>query len=114
MIFLPQPAMTTKYIEKRDQGYWIAGSRVSLDSVVFAFLDGLSPETIAAECFSTLTLEQVYGAITYYLAHRAELEPYLQQADSEFEALRRKTRTTDPAFTAKLNQARRHLSTARP
>ena len=43
--------MEKQYVERRDEGYWIAGTRVSLDSVVFAFLDGLSPETIAAECF---------------------------------------------------------------
>ena len=75
------------YVEKRDEGYWIARTRVSLDSVVFAFLDGLSPETIATECFPVLTLEQVYGAITYYLSHRAEIDDYLQQADAEFAAL---------------------------
>ena len=59
--------MEREYIETRDGAYWIAGTRLSLDSVVFAFLDGLSPETIAAECFPVLTLEQVFGAITYYL-----------------------------------------------
>ena len=75
--------MEKQYIEHRNQGYWIAGSRVSLDSVIIAFLNGLSPETIAAECFPTLTLEQVYGAITYYLAHRNEIDAYLQQAHEE-------------------------------
>ena len=46
-----------QYVEKRDECYWISGTRVSLDSVVFAFLDGLAPETIVAECFPVLTLE---------------------------------------------------------
>ena len=95
------------YIEYRDRGYWIAASRVSLDSVVLAFLDGLSPETIAAECFPVLTLEQVYGAITYYLAHRDEIDAYLRQADAEFDALRQATHTADPAFAEKLARARR-------
>ena len=39
------------YVEKRNAGHWVAGTRVSLDSIVLAFLDGLSPETIAVECF---------------------------------------------------------------
>lgn len=78
--------MDKQYVEKLDQGYWVAGTRVSLDSIIFAFLEGLSPETIATDCFPTLTLEQVYGAITYYLAHRSEIDAYLQQADAEFEA----------------------------
>ena len=102
--------MTEKcYVEKHDEGYWVAGTRVSLDSIVLAFLDGLSPETIVTECFPVLTLEQVYGAITYYLAHRAEIDRYLQQMDAEFDALRHVTRSADPHFHAKLVQAQRHI-----
>lgn len=99
--------MDKQYVEKLDQGYWVAGTRVSLDSIIFAFLEGLSPETIATDYFPTLTLEQVYGAITYYLAHRSEIDAYLQQADAEFEALRQATRNADPNFHEKLIQARR-------
>ena len=61
--------MEKVYVEARDGAYWLASIRVSLDSVVLAFVEGLSPETIAGECFPTLTLEQVYGAIAYYSAH---------------------------------------------
>jgi len=75
-----------QYVEARDQGYWIAGSRVSLESVIYAFLDGLAPETIAAECFPVLSLEQVYGAIAYYLSNRQEIDVYLRQMNAEFEA----------------------------
>jgi len=39
------------YIESREGGYWIRGTSVSLDSVVYRFLEGLSPETIQADCF---------------------------------------------------------------
>ena len=99
--------MEKPYVEKRDEGYWVADTRVSLDSVVFTFLDGLSPETIVTECFPVLTLEQVYGAITYYLSHRAELDDYLERADAEFDALRRRLHEADPQFHAKLLQARR-------
>ena len=105
--------MENQYIEQRDQGYWIIGSRVSLDSVIIAFLNGLSPETIAAECFPTLTLEQVYGAITYYLAHREEIDAYLQQENEKMDALRRKIYQADPNFTAKLAQARRRMEATR-
>ncbi|MFQ5708404.1 MAG: DUF433 domain-containing protein [bacterium] len=80
-----------QYFRKRDEGFWLVGTRVSLDSVVLAFWGGLSPETIVAECFPVLTLEQVYGAITYSLSHRDEINAYLKQADAEFEALRRTT-----------------------
>ena len=99
------------YVEKREEGYWVAGTRVSLDLIVLAFLDGLSPETIVTECFPVLTLEQAYDAITYYLAHRAEIDRYLQQVDAEFDALRQATRSADPQFYAKLVQARRQVQT---
>ncbi|MBI4595695.1 MAG: DUF433 domain-containing protein [Candidatus Tectomicrobia bacterium] len=88
--------MEKQYVEIRDKGYWVAGTRVSLDSIVFVFLDGLSAETIVAECFPVLTLEQVYGAITYYLAHRGEIDAYLQKAEADFESLQQATWKSDP------------------
>ncbi|MEM7132811.1 MAG: DUF433 domain-containing protein [Chloroflexota bacterium] len=99
--------MSEKYVEQRDQGYWIAGSRVSLESVLFAFLDGLAPETIVAECFPALSLEQVYGAITYYLANRDETNIYLRQVDAEFKDFHQSTH--DPEFAQKMTKARREL-----
>ena len=102
--------MEKQYIEKRDNGYTIIGTRVSLDSVVLAFLDGLSPETIVAECFPVLTLEQVYGAITFYLSHRDEIDVYLRRAGEEFKALRETT--NEPAFSRKIAAARRQLQTS--
>lgn len=99
--------MNEQYVEKRDEGYWVSGSRVSLESVVLAFLDGLSPETITAECFPTLTLEQVYGAITYYLSHRQEIDVYLRQGEKTFPAFQKTT--DDPAFSRKIAKARREL-----
>ena len=99
--------MNNQYVEQREDVYWIAGTRISLDSVVLAFLQGWSPETIAAECFPSLTLEQVYGAIAYYLGHRSEIDTYLQQAEAEFVALQQTTRQMDQPFHEKLMQARR-------
>src|SRR5579863_3345703 len=68
--------MPKEYIEQRDGGYYVAGSRVSLDSVVYAFLRGESPEGIV-ESFAALTLEQVYGAIASYLANQDQIDAYL-------------------------------------
>src|SRR5256885_14068829 len=92
------------YIEQRDNGYWILGTRVSLDSVVYRFLEGLSPESIQADCFPTLTLEQVYGAITYYLHHRAAVDAYLLQADAEYEQFRERVRAEFPEAHRRLDR----------
>jgi len=56
--------MNKVYVEERDGGYWIAGTRVSLDSIVYAFRRGAAPESIRRS-FPVLTLEEVYGAITF-------------------------------------------------
>jgi len=63
--------MPKEYVDARDGGYYIAGTRVSLDSVVYAFLRGESGEEIA-DSFPALNPELVYGAIAYYLANRAD------------------------------------------
>ncbi|MBI3952242.1 MAG: DUF433 domain-containing protein [Acidobacteria bacterium] len=86
------------YIEVRHGGYYIAGTRISLASVVYAFREGLSPETIQRDCFSLLTLEQVYGAIAFYLAHQSEIDAYLETMQAEYEAARQRDREADPEF----------------
>ena len=98
--------MSKQYIEQRDNAYWVADSRISLDSVVYAFLEGLSPETISVECFPALSLEQVYGAITFYLANRCEIDKYLQQRRAEYEAKYQAAREADPEFYQRLDQAK--------
>jgi uncharacterized protein (DUF433 family) len=99
-----------EYVERRDGGYWITGSRVSLDSIVYAFLRGASPESIA-HSFPLITLEDVYGATAFYLAHQAEIDTYLRQGGEEFEALRKQTREANPVLYKKLEEARQRTQT---
>lgn len=51
--------MPKEYVKQRNGGYYIEATRVSLDSVVYAFLRGESPEGIT-ESFPALTLEQIF------------------------------------------------------
>jgi uncharacterized protein (DUF433 family) len=94
--------MTETYIEQHDAGYWIKGTRVSLDSVVYRWLEGLSPDSIT-ECFPALTLAQVYGAIAYYLSHRAEIDAYLKASEQDYEAFRQRIRSRYPGLSRKLD-----------
>lgn len=55
----------------------VAGTRVSLDTVVTAFENGATPEEIAQDY--PLALPDVYAVITYYLQHRREVEDYLEE-----------------------------------
>jgi len=104
--------MNKSYIEQRDGGYWVAGTRVSLDSIVYAFLNGQTAESIA-QSFPLLTLEQVYGSIAFYLANQPEIDAYLKKAEADFEALRQASRKADPMFYQKLADARRQMQTVR-
>jgi len=94
-----------EYVEQRHASYYVAGTRVSLDSVVYAFLRGESAESIA-ESFPALSLEQVYGAIAYYLAHRAAIDVYLDQGKEEFQRMREQARREHPLLHSKLEAAK--------
>src|SRR2546422_916922 len=97
----PAPQATPLYVERHDGGYRVAGSRVSLDSIVYAFWNGQTAESIA-QSFPTLSLEQVYGALAFYLAHREEIDESLAQRRAEFDAARTAARKADPMFYQKL------------
>ena len=101
--------METSYVMEVDGAYRITGSRVSLDSVVYDYLSGLSPEGIA-ENFDTLSLEQVYGAITYYLSHRQEVDQRLMSNRVKFEGLRKQARESHPLLYRKLEEMQEALS----
>lgn len=84
------------YIEQHNNGYQVSGTRVSLDSWVYCFREGLSPESIQADCFPTLTLEQVYGALTFYLHNLDEIDECLKQSETEEEKFKENLRAKYP------------------
>jgi len=67
----------------------VGDTRVSLDSVVAGFQRGDAPESIRLN-FPALTLEEVYGAITYYLSNKDEVDAYLHRQDELWEKARQK------------------------
>ena len=101
--------MALEYIEKRDGGYYFVGSRVSLESVIYPFLDGASPESIVDE-FPTLRLEQVYGAITFYLANRAAMDAYFSETEKLCQEARENQSLVPPALRERLDRARRAIT----
>lgn len=101
--------MNRQYVEKIDDVYRLSGTRVSLDSIVHAFWRGQTAESIA-QSFPVLTLEQVYGALTFYLGNKSEIDLYLQRAKADFEAMIKSARDQDPMFYQKLADARRQVA----
>jgi uncharacterized protein (DUF433 family) len=99
-------------IEIRDGGYYVAGTRVSLASIIYAFREGSSPETIR-ENFSTLTLGQVYSAIAFYLNHPDESDAYLSELKTKWDDFEKQGQAPGPELQQRLDTARRRLLASR-
>jgi len=100
--------VSQSYVEEREGAYFIAGSRVSLASIIYAFREGASPETIRQN-FPSVSLAQVYGAIAFYLSHPRESEAYLQELQRKWRELERNGQVPGEELQAKLEQARQRL-----
>jgi uncharacterized protein (DUF433 family) len=98
------PILAKPYIEQRDTGYWITETRISLDSVVLSYLNGESPENIAQN-FPLLSLEQIYGAIAFYLSNRDIIDAYLEKSEDQFQQLQQACREKNPLLYQKLKAA---------
>jgi uncharacterized protein (DUF433 family) len=101
--------MTRKYVVQRNGGYYVAGTRVSLDSIAYGFRAGASPETIRQN-FPSLTLEQVYGAIAYYLAHEAAVDANIRAGEVAFDRLVPPLRQSKPELYRRLQRCREKLA----
>lgn len=76
------------YVEQRDGGYYLADSRIGLDSIVARFKEGASAESIYRSFPAAESLEKIYGAITFYLANKDAVEAYLSNQERLAEELR--------------------------
>ena len=85
--------MTKEYVKQIDGAYRVGNTRVSLDSLVYLFREGMSAESMV-ESYPSLTLEEVHGALAFYLANQFEIDSYLREgeriAEREHELSRQK------------------------
>lgn len=65
----------------------VAGTRVTLDTIVGAFDAGATAEEIAQQ-YPSVPLADVYSVITYYLRHRAEVCTYLKRREEQADRVR--------------------------
>lgn len=70
----------------------VGASSVLLDLVLYAYWRGETPETIT-DNYPTLSLEDVYLAIGYYLRHQSEVDAYLRQQEAEADTAQREHET---------------------
>ena len=105
--------MSKEYVEKRDGGYYVAGTRVSLDSLIYAFRRGDSPETICQN-FEVLHLEDVYGAIVFYLADQSAMDTYLERQGEKWTEGKRNSESLPARLRQRLALARDEMHSSRP
>lgn len=99
--------MNRDFVESRDGSFYLRRSRVPLAHLVREFQHGESPEAIRSH-YPTLSLEQVYGAITFYLGNREEVEKDIaerERIEDEFT----KTHPTPPDIKEKFERMRRQM-----
>ena len=100
--------MQREYVEKRNGVYYVAGSRVSLVSIVYEYRDGAAPETIRQD-FPTLSLEQIHGSIAFYLGHQEEVEAHLRDLEEKWDDLEDAAKPASPELQHRIEEALRRL-----
>lgn len=73
----------------------VGGTRVTLETLLHAYREGATPETIQQD-FSTLSLADIHAVIAYYLRHGPEVDTYLQQQEQEAAEVRRQNEARFP------------------
>jgi uncharacterized protein (DUF433 family) len=81
----------------------IAGTRITIESVIQGFRDGATPEEICQD-FPALSLAQVYDVLAFYLSHQADVEVYLREQGQATAKIREDLQARHTAFLTNLRQ----------
>lgn len=63
-------------------GYRVGSTRVSLESVIYAYRGGQTAEEVVSS-YSTLSLADVHSIIAFYLNHREEVDAYMTEREGQ-------------------------------
>ncbi len=94
-----------EYVNYCQGAYLVGDTLVSLDSLIYLFREGMSVESMV-ESYPVLTLEQVHGALAFYLGNQKEIDAYLMEGQRAAEVQHRRSRQTNAELIAKLQRAR--------
>lgn len=108
----PEMRPTSQYVEVRNGAYYVAGTRIGLDVVIYEFRDGRSPEEIFEAYPSIGSLAKLYGAITFILEHPQEMDSYLKAQDEKWEAFKG-SNPLPPDMVERFERAKGDLSVRR-
>ncbi|HEY1337205.1 MAG TPA: hypothetical protein VGF59_06830 [Bryobacteraceae bacterium] len=79
----------TKYLETRNGGYYLAGVRVSLASIVCAIRRGADVDGILDEFPVIRSRETLAGAVAFIRSHPKEMDAYLEEEKKLWEEARK-------------------------
>ncbi len=91
--------MQKDYVRTVEGTYLVGDTRVSLDSLIYLFREGMSVESMV-ESYPALTLEQVHGALAFYLANQKEIDTYLAEGQRGAEMQHRQSRQANAELIA--------------
>lgn len=82
----------------------VKGTRIGIEHILYQYIHcAQTPEAIAAQ-FHTVTLEQVYATILYYLHHQDVVSAYLADWLEWSQKMREQQKKNPPPFVEKLRQ----------
>lgn len=84
----------------------LKGHRINIEQIVERHQAGMTPEQIAAD-LPSLDLEEVYGALAYYLHFRADVDAYLLTLNQFVEE---QERVSDATPSAAVERVRARLA----
>src|SRR6266849_3798053 len=94
-----------EYVRIVEGVYRVGDTRVSLDSLVYLYREGMSAESMV-ESYPALSLEQVHGALAFYLGNQKEIDRYLAEGQRAAQLQHEQSRQTNAELIAKLQRAR--------
>ena len=84
----------------------LKNSRIGIETILYEYIDcGRSPEEIA-QIYQSLSLEQVYATILYYLQNKETVSDYMKNWIEHGHRMREEQRLNPPPVSEKLRQLR--------
>ena len=107
-------ATGAEYVSTDEHGVMRVGqTRVMLDSVVYSCVEGCSAGTIMQQ-YPALSLEEVYGAIAFYVGNRETVDAYLDRQDAVWNRAREAVNQSASPVVARLRTAAVRAGIGRP
>ncbi|MDZ8091224.1 MAG: DUF433 domain-containing protein [Nostoc sp. DedQUE05] len=103
--------MSTKHIAEyfkflSSEDIRLKDSRIGIETILYEYIHcGRSPEEIA-QIYQTISLEQVYTTIIYYLQNKETVSAYIKNWIEHGHRMREQQRLNPPPVSEKLRQLR--------